>query len=58
MVWEGRRYPLHAYTGALEVAGLVIEAIREPEPAARAPERYAPWRRIPMFLMFRARTLD
>jgi SAM-dependent methyltransferase len=55
MVWEGTRHPLQAYAAALEAAGLVIEALREPAPAEGAPERYAPWRRVPMFLMWRAR---
>jgi SAM-dependent methyltransferase len=55
MVWEGRVHPLHAYTAALEAAGLVVEALREPAPAPGAPARYARWSRIPMFLMWRAR---
>lgn len=55
MTWEGTRFPLHAYTSALEAAGLVIEALSEPQPAADAPPRYEPWRRLPMFMMFRAR---
>jgi SAM-dependent methyltransferase len=54
MVWEGITVPLHRYSQALEAAGLVIEALREPAPAADAPPRYDPWRRVPMFLMFRA----
>jgi SAM-dependent methyltransferase len=55
MVWEGTRHPLQAYASALEAAGLAIEALREPAPAPGAPERYAQWTRIPMFLMWRAR---
>jgi SAM-dependent methyltransferase len=55
MVWDGRRYPLHEYAAALEPAGLAIEALREPAPGPGAPEHYARWRRIPMFLMWRAR---
>jgi SAM-dependent methyltransferase len=55
MVWEGYRIPLHAYVAALEAAGLAIEALREPQPARDAPAWYAPWRRVPMFLMWRAR---
>jgi SAM-dependent methyltransferase len=55
MTWEGARFPLHAYAGALEAAGLAIEALREPQPAPDAPPRYDPYRRLPMFLMFRAR---
>jgi hypothetical protein len=55
MVWEGTRHPLHAYAAALEAAGLAIEALREPAPADGAPDHYERWRRIPMFLMWRAR---
>jgi SAM-dependent methyltransferase len=55
MTWEGMCHPLHAYTTALEAAGLAVEALREPEPADGAPEHYERWRRIPMFLMWRAR---
>jgi SAM-dependent methyltransferase len=55
MTWEGTRFPLHAYASALEAAGLAIEALREPQPAPDALPRYDPWRRLPMFLMFRAR---
>lgn len=50
-------YPLESYTRALEDAGFLIEAIREPLPspervasATRAPRRL----RIPNFLMIRA----
>ena len=55
MVWEGTRHPLHAYATALERSGLTVEALREPAPADGAGGRYARWRRIPMFLMWRAR---
>lgn len=52
--WEGRRYSLEHYSRALEQAGLLLEAIREPRPDP-ADGRYAPWARVPMFLMIRAR---
>jgi SAM-dependent methyltransferase len=60
MCFDGMAYPLEDYARALEAAGFVIEVLREP--AARGvlghrPDREAwvRWRRIPMFLMFRAR---
>ena len=60
MRFDGMAYPLEDYAGALEAAGLVIEALREPAATGRLghrPEReaWARWRRIPMFLMWRAR---
>ncbi len=51
MDFAGWAYPLEGYFGALERAGFVIEALREP-PLAN-DER---WSRIPTFLMWRART--
>jgi hypothetical protein len=49
---------LEAYGRALEAAGFVIEAMREPKPddreVAGAPEEER-WRRVPNFLMVRAR---
>jgi hypothetical protein len=54
MTFDGTAYPLEDYAVALEDAGLVIEALREPRPAADA-QALARWRRIPMFLMLRAR---
>ncbi len=51
MDFAGWAYPLEGYFGALERAGFVIEALREP-PLAN-DER---WSRIPTFLMLRART--
>lgn len=54
MTFDGMTHPLEDYAAALEGAGLVIEALREPRPAADPPVR-ARWRRIPMFLMLRAR---
>jgi SAM-dependent methyltransferase len=58
IAWDGRHQPLRAYARALEDAGLVIEALREPQPPPDAPERYRSWRKIPMFLMFRARARE
>jgi SAM-dependent methyltransferase len=55
MTWIGRHRPLEAYSRALEAAGLVVEALREPPPAATAPARYDEWRDRPMFLFLRAR---
>jgi SAM-dependent methyltransferase len=54
MRWEGYRYSLDDYSRALEEAGLLLEAIREPRPHPVDGE-YAQWARVPMFLMFRAR---
>ena len=47
--FEGWCYPLEAYAGALEAAGLLIEAMREP-----ADPDGGRWARVPMFLMWRA----
>jgi SAM-dependent methyltransferase len=46
--FESWCYPLEAYTRALEEAGLLIEAIREPADPAGGR-----WARVPMFLMWR-----
>jgi SAM-dependent methyltransferase len=46
--FDGWCYPLEAYTRALEEAGLLIEAIREPADPAGGR-----WARVPMFLMWR-----
>jgi SAM-dependent methyltransferase len=54
MRWDGHRHSLEHYSRALEGADLLLEAIREPRPDP-ADDRYAPWARVPMFLMFRAR---
>jgi SAM-dependent methyltransferase len=54
MRWEGRRYSLEHYSRALEEAGLLLDAIREPRPDP-ADGPFAPWARVPMFLMLRAR---
>jgi SAM-dependent methyltransferase len=54
MHFSGWAHPLEAYFGALNGAGLVVDALREPPPQDDAPQ-YAPWRRIPCFLFLRAR---
>ena len=53
MHWEGRRHSLEQYARALEGAGLLLEALREPPPASPTG-RYARWEQVPMFLMLRA----
>ena len=47
--FAGWCYPLETYARALEEAGLVIEALREPADPAGGR-----WARVPMFLMWRA----
>jgi SAM-dependent methyltransferase len=47
--FDGWCYPLEAYARALEAAGLLIEALREPADPAGGR-----WARVPMFLMWRA----
>jgi SAM-dependent methyltransferase len=58
LTFHSEHRPLEAYSRALEAAGLLIEAIRELSPAAGPPaaadEAASRWRRIPMFLQFRA----
>lgn len=54
MNFSGWAYPLEAYFRALEAAGFAIEAVREPA-ASRQDSSEQRWRRIPMFLMWRAR---
>lgn len=59
MTFDGTCRPFEDYALALEAAGLALEAVREPAPAGGAtehadPRGWARWRRIPMFLMFRA----
>jgi SAM-dependent methyltransferase len=56
--FKGWCYPLATYSQALETAGFLIEAVREPEPSSTAPPRMARYRRIPNFLMLRARKGD
>ena len=55
--FPGVHRPLEVYTRALEDAGLLIEALREPAPdEGHAAERaeVARWRRVPCFLHIRA----
>jgi len=52
MTFRGWSTALEDYTRAFERAGLLIEALREPLPAATTGH-YAPWQRIPMFLTMR-----
>lgn len=58
ITFKGWCYPLEAYSRALEGAGFVIEAIREPPsppPGAEPSDTYEADRRFPDFLMLRAR---
>src|SRR3954451_420872 len=60
MTFDGMTFPLEGYARALEAAGLAIDAIREPAAACTPGHRaerdgWTRWRRIPMFLMLRAR---
>jgi SAM-dependent methyltransferase len=50
MTFSGWIQPLSHYTRALERSGLLVERLREPAPANVSPR----WRRLPMFLQFRA----
>ena len=52
MTFDGQAYPLERYARALEAAGLLIEAAREPAGGSDRPEDQR-WRRVPMFLMLR-----
>jgi SAM-dependent methyltransferase len=59
LTFHSEHRPFEAYSLALEAAGLLIEAIREVSPVAPAASAAAEadagrWRRIPMFLQFRA----
>ena len=54
MTFKGWCYPLSTYSRALEAHGLLVEALREPEPSPAAPVRMNRYRRIPNFLMLRA----
>ena len=57
MHFKGWAYPLETYSRALEKAGLAIQALREPaalEPPPSMDPGAARWRRIPVFLMWRA----
>ena len=52
MTFRGWTYSLEHYSKALEAAGLRIEVLREPAPAAS--DRHERWRSVPLFLNFRA----
>lgn len=52
MTFAGWAYPLTGYFGALERAGFVIQAVREPLSTQAGDDPQ--WRRIPLFLMWRA----
>ena len=52
MNFAGWAYPLEGYFGALERAGFVIQAVREPSSNEASDDKR--WRRIPLFLMWRA----
>ena len=57
MAFHSRHRPIQAYSRALEVAGFVIETVREigvPAEAVRL-ERSRRWQRIPLFLHLRCR---
>jgi SAM-dependent methyltransferase len=57
MHFKGWAYPLETYSRALERAGLAIQALREPaalQPPPSMDPGAARWRRIPVFLMWRA----
>jgi SAM-dependent methyltransferase len=51
--WQMHR-PLNVYTGALEEAGLIIEALREPRPDAAAAAELGSTHLMPVFLHGRA----
>ena len=53
MTFDGMRFPLESYARALEAAGLLIEAVREP-PAPAGARGEQRWTRLPMFLLLRA----
>jgi SAM-dependent methyltransferase len=50
---QGWTYSLEDYAVAFEHAGLLIESVREPRPAAGA-DHLARWRTVPLFLFLRA----
>jgi SAM-dependent methyltransferase len=52
--FRGWCHPLEEYSAALERAGLLVEALREPVPDDTAPRGYARHRRLPVFLLIRA----
>lgn len=53
MTFDGMTHPLQSYARALEAAGLLIEAIREPTPEGGSLAN-SQWAQFPMFLMLRA----
>jgi SAM-dependent methyltransferase len=58
VTFTGWIYPIESYSRALEDAGMVIEALREPpapDEEVVARPRARRWQRLPNFLMFRAR---
>jgi SAM-dependent methyltransferase len=59
MTFTSRHRPLSAYFAALQAAGFVIEALREPAlpEHALSSEVSLRWQRIPLFLHLRARRL-
>ncbi len=52
ITFRGWSAALEDYMRAFERAGFLVEALREPLPAATT-DRFAPWHRIPMFLTVR-----
>jgi hypothetical protein len=57
MHFAGLAYPLEAYFKAMEHAGFVVEALREPKVDDRTVLKHPSeerWRRVPNFLMWRA----
>jgi SAM-dependent methyltransferase len=52
MSFAGWAYPLEGYFGALERAGFVIQAVREPSSSEAGDDKR--WSRLPLFLMWRA----
>ena len=61
MTFRGWVYRLEDYSRALEDAGLVIEAVREPplpQEAVAADPLNAGWAHLPLFIMFRALRRD
>jgi ubiquinone/menaquinone biosynthesis C-methylase UbiE len=57
MTFHGRHRSLESYFSALEAAGFLVEALREPEipDDALVSEGSLRWQRIPLFLHWRAR---
>lgn len=57
LTFSGWTHPLETYSRALEDAGLVLEALREPaapDAFVEANPAVARWQRLPNFLLFRA----